>query len=155
MLAPEVERQELLLHVVALGPDRLSLFGYAHLPKMRPLQASIDPATLPDPETRAYLYAESIELLTSNGYERIGMDHFARPEDALSVAQREGRLHRNFQGYTVQDDGAIAIPDVGRIVLGGLTLEEAEDAVFRSLVEARLDPSFSIEVAEFKRCRGK
>lgn len=107
-----------LREVIALGPDRLSLFGFAYLPQLRPLQRQIDASRLPDPETRAALYAESVELLTTHGYERIGMDHFARPDDALSVAQRARQLHRNFQGYTVQASpdmigfGVSAISDI-------------------------------------------
>ena len=93
--------------VVELAPDRLSLFGFAFLPKLRPNQAKMDASRMPDPTQRAYLYAESVELLTAAGYERIGMDHFARPGDELCRAQAEGRLHRNFQGYTT-----LAAPDL-------------------------------------------
>lgn len=77
------------------------------------------------------------------------------PQAETSVEALSGLLaaQTRRQGYTVQDDGAIAIPDVGRIVLGGLTLEEAEDAVFRQLVNARIDPAFSLEVAEFNSQR--
>lgn len=77
------------------------------------------------------------------------------PQAESSVEALSGLLaaQTRRQGYTVQDDGAISIPDIGRIVLGGLTLEEAEDAVFRQLVEARIDPAFSLEVAEFNSQR--
>ena len=107
-----------LQEVVELSPDRLSLFGYAHLPSRRPLQQKIDASRLPSPEVRAAHYAEAMEYLTSKGYERIGMDHFAKPEDKLSKAQAAGTLHRNFQGYTVQSTpdligfGVSAISDV-------------------------------------------
>jgi len=89
--------------VIALAPDRLSLFGFAYMPRLRPKQLELEIHRLPDAEARIHLYAESVERLTAGGYERIGMDHFARPEDPLSLAQKEGRLHRNFQGYTVQE----------------------------------------------------
>lgn len=72
-----------------------------------------------------------------------------------SVSQLSGLLaaQNSRQGYTVQDDGAIAIPDVGRVVMAGLSLEEAEDAVFRALVDAQINPTFSLEVAEFNSQR--
>jgi len=96
-----------LTRVADLSPDRLSLFGFAYLPRLRPNQQKLDARRLPDPQARAYLYAEAVELLTAAGYVRIGMDHFARPEDELTRAQAEGRLHRNFQGYTT-----LAAPDL-------------------------------------------
>eukprot|EP00913_Durusdinium_trenchii_P031513 g29505.t1 len=85
---------------VAMRPDRFAVFGYAHIPSFKKHQRLIDEAALPDASAR-HAQAEAIaERLVEAGYSRIGLDHFALPADDLSVAQREGRLHRNFQGYT-------------------------------------------------------
>ena len=78
----------------------MSLFGFAYLPALRPNQQTIPADTVPAADLRVHLYADAVARLTAAGYERIGMDHFARPDDELAAAQREGRLHRNFQGYT-------------------------------------------------------
>lgn len=86
--------------VIALAPNRLSLFNYAHLPQMFPPQRRIDTATLPTPAVKLDILSTAMEKLTQAGYIFIGMDHFARPDDELAVAQREGTLYRNFQGYS-------------------------------------------------------
>jgi len=86
--------------VVAIRPDRIAVYSYAHVPWMRPHQARIDASALPDPHARMALYLDALERLSEAGYIAIGMDHFALREDALAVAQRAGRLHRNFMGYT-------------------------------------------------------
>lgn len=86
--------------VAALQPNRIALFGYAHVPWMRPHQKMIDNATLPDRDERQRQFLLSERLLNQAGYASIGLDHFALPGDALAIAAREGRLHRNFQGYT-------------------------------------------------------
>ena len=86
--------------VVALAPDRVALFGYAHVPWMKRHQRLIDEAALPGREAR-FAQSEAVAAcLTAAGYRRIGFDHFARPEDPLAQAPVVGRLHRNFQGYT-------------------------------------------------------
>lgn len=86
--------------VASLAPDRISCFGYAHLPRLKPNQRRIDQARLPGLDQRI-AQAELIEAeLVHNGYLKIGIDHFARPNDALALAAASGRLHRNFQGYT-------------------------------------------------------
>lgn len=86
--------------VIALNPDRVSLFSYAHLPSRFPAQRKIKDNTLPSASEKLALLRVGIESFTNAGYQFIGMDHFARPEDELAIAQREGRLQRNFQGYT-------------------------------------------------------
>jgi oxygen-independent coproporphyrinogen-3 oxidase len=89
--------------VIALSPDRVAAYGYAHLPAARPTQRRIENSQLPDVCER-YAQAQVLgELFTKSGYETIGMDHFAKPDDGLAAARREARLRRNFQGYT--DDG--------------------------------------------------
>ncbi len=83
-----------------LAPDRLSVFNYAHLPQRFAPQRRIRAEDLPTPAEKLRILELAIERLTAAGYVHIGMDHFARPDDALAVAQREGTLHRNFQGYS-------------------------------------------------------
>jgi oxygen-independent coproporphyrinogen-3 oxidase len=86
--------------VIDSAPDRIAIYNYAHLPAVFKPQRRIDEADLPSAETRLQLLSLAIRRLTAAGYEYIGMDHFARPDDELAVAQRQGRLHRNFQGYS-------------------------------------------------------
>ncbi len=90
--------------VAELSPDRLSVFNYAHLPTLFAAQRKIKDADLPSPQQKLDILQETIASLTGAGYQFIGMDHFARPDDELAVAQRNGVLHRNFQGYTTQGD---------------------------------------------------
>jgi oxygen-independent coproporphyrinogen-3 oxidase len=86
--------------VIALQPDRLSVFNYAHLPERFMPQRRIDTAQLPSAEHKLRMLQRTIEQLTQAGYRYIGMDHFALPDDDLAIAQEEGTLQRNFQGYT-------------------------------------------------------
>lgn len=87
--------------VTAIQPDRLAVYGYAHLPERFHAQKLLDSNFLPDAETRLALISTAIERLTGAGYEYIGMDHFALPGDELAQARKQGRLIRNFQGYAV------------------------------------------------------
>ncbi|WP_110877171.1 oxygen-independent coproporphyrinogen III oxidase [Franconibacter helveticus] len=93
-----------LERVAQLSPDRLSVFNYAHLPNLFAAQRKIKEADLPSAQQKLDILQQTIQSLTGAGYQFIGMDHFARPDDELAVAQREGVLHRNFQGYTTQGD---------------------------------------------------
>jgi oxygen-independent coproporphyrinogen III oxidase len=108
-----------LEQVIAIRPDRLAVYGYAHLPELFRPQRRIDAADLPSPETRLALLQLAIERLTAAGYAYIGMDHFALPDDELARAQQRGGLHRNFMGYTTHADsdlvglGVSAISHVG------------------------------------------
>lgn len=86
--------------VVALRPDRIAAYSYAHLPEIFKAQAVMDAATLPDADTKMALLELTIARLAQAGYVHIGMDHFALPGEELAVAQRDGSLQRNFQGYT-------------------------------------------------------
>jgi oxygen-independent coproporphyrinogen-3 oxidase len=86
--------------IIAAGPDRLSVFNYAHLPEMFKPQRRINAADLPNPQEKLNILQLTIERLTQAGYVYIGMDHFARPDDELAQAQRNGTLYRNFQGYS-------------------------------------------------------
>jgi oxygen-independent coproporphyrinogen III oxidase len=105
--------------VLAMRPDRVATYGYAHLPDMFKAQRQIDSRELPNPETRLALLQLAIQELSAAGYLYIGMDHFALPTDDLAVAQAEGWLHRNFMGYTTHADtdligvGVSAISHIG------------------------------------------
>lgn len=93
-----------LQKVIELSPDRLSVFNYAHLPSRFAGQAKIKEEQLPAPETKLTILQKTIETLGNAGYRFIGMDHFAKPDDELAIAQQQGVLHRNFQGYTTQEE---------------------------------------------------
>jgi oxygen-independent coproporphyrinogen-3 oxidase len=108
--------------VLRIEPAQIALFGYAHLPSRLPHQQLVERAgKLPGPPERAALLLTAAELLTRAGYQRIGFDHFARPDAELAVAAREGRLARSFQGYMVRRAdvligcGASAISDTGHM----------------------------------------
>ena len=100
---PELFAQT-LEQVLTMRPGRLSIFNYAHMPKLFAAQRKIKEADLPQANAKLTILQQTIATLTGAGYQFIGMDHFALPEDELAVAQREGILHRNFQGYTTQGD---------------------------------------------------
>jgi oxygen-independent coproporphyrinogen-3 oxidase len=104
--------------VLALDPDRIALYNYAHLPSLFKPQRRIHEAELPAPETKLQILTLAIGRLTRAGYLYIGMDHFAKPEDELAVAQRRGRLQRNFQGYSTQPECDLlgfGISAIGRV----------------------------------------
>lgn len=101
-----------------LAPDRIALFGYAHVPWMKRHQRLIDEAALPDAGLRFRQAEAARAALTGLGFEAIGLDHFARPEDPMAVAARQGRLKRNFQGYTT--DTAEALIGLGASSIGRL-----------------------------------
>lgn len=105
-----------LAKVVALNPDRVALFGYAHVPWMKTHQKMIDEAALPDINARFAQSQFAASMLLDAGFERIGFDHFAKPEDSLAIAAKEGTLRRNFQGYT--DDPATALVGLGASSIG-------------------------------------
>lgn len=88
--------------ILTLQPDRLALFSYAHVPWIKPAQKLLKPETMPSAETKFAIFKLAVERLTSQGYAYIGMDHFARRGDELEIAQREGKLQRNFQGYSTR-----------------------------------------------------
>ena len=90
--------------IIAAGPDRLSVFNYAHLPQLFMPQRRINEADLPSPAEKLAILKQTSAQLAAAGYVYIGMDHFAKPDDELAVAQREGTLYRNFQGYSTHAD---------------------------------------------------
>lgn len=104
--------------VMTFQPERLALFGYAHVPWMKSHQKLIDEGALPGPAERLDQSEGAAERLQAEGYVRIGIDHFALPDDELAVAERDGRLRRNFQGYTT--DCAATLLGVGVSSIGAL-----------------------------------
>jgi len=89
--------------IIALNPDRLAVFSYAHVPWIKPAQKIFDDRQqLPSTEDKLAMLTTAVAKLTGAGYVQIGMDHFARPDDELAIAFTEGTLHRNFQGYTTR-----------------------------------------------------
>jgi len=104
--------------IIAFAPERLSVFNYAHLPERFKPQRRIDPAELPLPAVKLQILQETIDRLTAAGYVYIGMDHFARPDDELALAQRDGTLYRNFQGYSTHADCdliGIGMTSIGKV----------------------------------------
>jgi len=89
-----------LQKIIELAPDRIAMYNYAHLPHRFPPQRRIQAQDLPDSSTKLDILHSAIDQLAAAGFEYIGMDHFAKPDDELAVAQRSGNLHRNFQGYS-------------------------------------------------------
>jgi oxygen-independent coproporphyrinogen-3 oxidase len=104
--------------VLALDPDRIALYNYAHLPAVFKPQRRIRAGDLPSPETKLQILTLAIGRLTRAGYLYIGMDHFAKPADELAIAQRQGRLQRNFQGYSTHPESDLlgfGISAIGRV----------------------------------------
>ncbi|MEW5880627.1 MAG: oxygen-independent coproporphyrinogen III oxidase [Pseudomonadota bacterium] len=105
--------------VLAIGPERIALYHYAHLPERFKPQRRISPAELPSSQEKMGIMLDAIQRLTDAGYQYIGMDHFAKSDDDLARAQNQGRLHRNFQGYSTRPDcdlvglGVSAISRIG------------------------------------------
>jgi len=145
--------------VLSLSPDRVALYGYAHVPWMAKRQALIPTEALPTPPDRLDLFEMARGLFVQDGYMEIGIDHFARPDDGLAMAQKSGTLHRNFQGYTEDTSevligiGASAISRFGqgygqnapatsayqRAVRGGkLATQRGHRFIYDDLVRARM-----------------
>ena len=125
-----------IAQVSELRPSRIALYAYAHLPQRFKPQRRIDDAALPSAEQRVQMLGGALANFIGVGYVYIGMDHFALPNDALAVAKRQGRLHRNFQGYTTQPDCdliSLGVSAIGRIGAtysqNAKTLAEYEDAI--------------------------
>ncbi len=88
--------------LIGLNPDRVACYNFAFVPWLKAQQRKIDPATLPDPSTKLRIWTHTMTQFAEAGYEMIGFDHFAKPDDELSLARRNGTLWRNFQGYTTK-----------------------------------------------------
>jgi oxygen-independent coproporphyrinogen-3 oxidase len=162
-----------------LNPDRIALFGYAHVPWMRKHQTMIDEAAFPDALERFAQSSCAADIIVACGYQAIGIDHFARPADPMAVAHRQGRLRRNFQGYTEDNLGTLIgfgtsaigklsqgyvqnststaeyerlVSESGLAVAKGFALSE-EDRM-RAWVIERLMCDFSFSRSEFTSCFG-
>jgi len=125
--------------IIQLSPDRLSVFNYAHMPDRFRSQSHIVGDDLPPPEAKLIILENTINQLLAAGYVYIGMDHFAKPDDELAQAQRNGQLHRNFQGYTTHSDcdlvamGVSAISQIGDVYYQN----EHDIKLYQNAVEAR------------------
>ena len=127
---------ETLDKIIDIAPDRISVFNYAHLPELFKPQRRINVEDMPDASTKLGILKMSIERLTQAGYVYIGMDHFAKPDDELTVAQKNGQLYRNFQGYATHADcdligmGITSIGTVGQSFAQNLkTLDEYAERI--------------------------
>ncbi len=160
--------EKTITQVIALRPDRLSVFNYAHLPARFPVQRQIDEARLPSPAEKLAIANDTTNRLLAAGYLHIGMDHFALPQDELAKAFHEGTLQRNFQGYSTRGGsdliamGLSAIGDVdGFYVQNAKTIDEYREAVqaetlpikrgYASTPEDRLRRRVIMDIA----CRGR
>ena len=132
--------------LLTLSPDRVALYGYAHVPWMSRRQQMIPSDAMPTPEERLGLFEIAHQLFSWDGYESIGIDHFARPEDGLAIARKTGRLRRNFQGYT--DDTATAL-----IGLGASSISRFPQG-FAQNVSGTSDYTKSIRAGQFPTHRG-
>ena len=141
-----------LKHVIELRPDRLAVYGYAHMPGMFKAQKRIMTSELPSAAERIALLQLAIEALTGAGYVYIGMDHFALPTDGLSLAKQNGTLHRSFQGYTTHAKrdllafGVSAIGHIGELYLQNRkTLKEYDAAIDRGALPTQRGVHISAE----------
>ena len=161
--------------IISADPDRLSVFNYAHLPELFKPQRRINVEDLPSPAEKLDILQSTIERLIAAGYVYIGMDHFAKPDDELAIAQRQGNLYRNFQGYSTHADcdlvamGVTSISKVGNTysqnvkqldqyyriiddghlpVFRGITLND--DDLLRREVITRLNCQFELDIGEIE-----
>ncbi len=147
-----------LERVIEASPDRISVFNYAHLPQRFKPQRRINAEELPSPTEKLALLQLTIELLTSAGYVYIGMDHFAKPDDELAIAQRHHSLYRNFQGYSTHADcdliamGTTAISAIGNCYSQNV---RALDEYYQCIDQGELPVFRGIELNEDDRLRRK
>ena len=126
---------------IKMNPDRMSVFNYAHLPHIFKPQRRINADELPSSENKLDILQQSIETLTNAGYVYIGMDHFAKPDDELAIAQAEGSLHRNFQGYTTHaecDLVAMGVSSISSIHNSYSQNEKGIDGYYAAIKDGRL-----------------
>ncbi|GAC1316844.1 MAG: oxygen-independent coproporphyrinogen III oxidase [Collimonas sp.] len=127
--------------VIAAAPDRIAIYSYAHMPHLFKPQRRIADADLPTPDAKIDMLFLCIKRLTDAGYVYIGMDHFAKPDDDLAVAQRQGRLHRNFQGYSTHAEADLVSCGVSAIGAVGASYSQNEktlDAYYQRLDQGAL-----------------
>lgn len=136
--------------VIELAPDRIALYSYAHLPTVFKPQRRIVSADLPSAETKLQILTLAIGRLTGAGYVYIGMDHFARPDDELAIAQRQGRLQRNFQGYSTYPESdliGLGVSAIGRIGPTYYQNQKRLDDYYAALDDGRLPVARGLELA--------
>jgi len=136
--------------IIEVGPDRLSVFNYAHLPERFKPQRRINEKELPSPQQKLDILKMTIDHLGEAGYVYIGMDHFAKPDDELSVAQREGTLYRNFQGYSTHSDCDLVAMGVTSISMVGNSYSQNVrdlEAYYKRLDSGRLPVFRGVELA--------
>jgi oxygen-independent coproporphyrinogen-3 oxidase len=131
-----ISMAQTLSKVIAAAPDRIAVFSYAHMPHIFKPQRRIADVDLPTPEAKIDMLFLCIKRLTDAGYVYIGMDHFAKPDDDLATAQRQGRLHRNFQGYSTYAEADLVSCGVSAISAVGASYSQNEktlDAYYQRL----------------------
>jgi len=136
--------------VLALTPDRIALYNYAHLPQLFKPQRRIREAELPSAEAKLQILTLAIGRLARAGYLYIGMDHFARPEDELAVAQRQGRLQRNFQGYSAHPESdmlGFGVSSIGRVGPSYYQNQKSLETYYGALDGARLPVLRGLELS--------
>ena len=127
--------------VIALAPDRVALYGYAHVPHLFKAQRQIVAHELPVADTKLAILQMAIDRLTRAGYRYIGMDHFAKPGDELAIALRDGKLHRNFQGYSTRPDCdliAFGVSAIGKVGASYVQNAKSLDEYYLALDQQRL-----------------
>ena len=168
-----------LSEAFTLGPDRLAVFNYAHVPWLKKTMRKFDETTLPSPDVKLQIFQYTIDFFESKGYKMVGMDHFAKPEDELFGAIAKGELHRNFQGYTTKGGAnlvGIGLTSIGEgshyyaqntkdmkvyeaaIESGKLPFERgvglSEDDFIRKAVIMELMANFSIDITRVEKEHG-
>jgi oxygen-independent coproporphyrinogen-3 oxidase len=137
--------------VISASPDRVAVYNYAHLPHLFKTQRGIKEHELPSADVKLAILALTIQKLTDAGYVYIGMDHFAKPDDELALSQRNGTLHRNFQGYSTHADcdlvgmGLTSIGKVGNSYSQNL---KETDAYYQCLDDGKLPIFRGLELDE-------
>lgn len=142
---------------LSMNPDRLALFGYAHVPWMKTHQRMIDEAALPDPAERLRQSTAAAERICGAGYVAIGIDHFAKPSDGLAVACKSGNLHRNFQGYTTDEAPALVglgASSIGNLPQGYVQSITATGEYIRAIRERGLAIAKGLSLSDEDRMRG-
>ncbi len=142
--------------ILAVAPDRFSIFNYAHMPARFKTQRQINDVDMPTPEVKLAILQMVGQKLTEAGYVYIGMDHFAKPDDELAVAQREGHLYRNFQGYSTHSDCDLigfGITSIGRV--GDAYIQNVKELdEYDSLISQGILPVFKgVELDEDDKLR--
>jgi oxygen-independent coproporphyrinogen III oxidase len=142
--------------ILGLRPDRVAVYSFAYVPWIKGHQRKLDKEALPSPELKLQLYLRAMERFLGAGYEPIGMDHFALPQDELAAAAREGRLHRNFMGYSVMpasDMIAFGISGIGEVQGAFFQNEKKLSTYYEALDAGRLPVSRGYVLDEDDRVR--